>query len=182
MTRPPVHGNNRQVQRGQALTEFLVVALVLVPLLIAVPLVGKYIDLMQTAEQASRYVAFEGMNRNTSGSWKTDDELAAEVRRRFFSRSDAPIKTGDTAGDFSADRNPLWTDHAGRPLLDRFNEQVTVSTGTADQSGIRDGSTYVPALDLPTANLYSGTVTVRPSNVPGFAPFDAFDLSITRRT
>lgn len=112
---------------GQATVEFVVAALVLVPLFIAIPLLGKYADLFQATEAASRYVAFEGMARNSSSSWKSDAELSLEVRRRFFSNSDAPVKTGDAAGDFTANRNPMWSDNAGRPLLAKFEDDVKVS-------------------------------------------------------
>src|SRR5438045_2219743 len=101
---------SRPRQRGQATTEFAVLALALVPIFIAIPLIGKYIDVNQAAEQASRYVAFEAAARNTSSSWKTDAEIAVELRRRFFRHSDARVTTNDVAGDFAAHRNPVWTD------------------------------------------------------------------------
>lgn len=42
-------------QRGQSTIEFVVLALVLVPLMLIVPLVGKYMDIAQTTAVASRY-------------------------------------------------------------------------------------------------------------------------------
>lgn len=121
-------------QRGQSTVEFVVLALALVPLLLIVPLLGKYMDIAQTAAMASRYVAFEGSWRHGSSKddWKTDPELAREVRRRFFSNSDAPIKTDDTAGDFNAHRNTLWFDHRGAPLLHRQAHR------TEDRDGFLD--------------------------------------------
>lgn len=175
-------------QRGQATTEFVVLALVLVPLFIVIPLIGKYLDLMQTTEAASRYVAFEAAVRNTSNSWKTDAELATEVRRRFFSNSDAPVKTGDTAGDFAANRNPLWVDHAGNPLLDKFDTSVGVSGKPADlnavpaMEGIAGIANFRSALSLPNNNFYTGSVTVKIADVPNFKPFDTIGLSTTRKT
>ena len=41
---------------GQSTVEFLVLALVLVPLFLIVPLLGKQLDIAQTAASASRYV------------------------------------------------------------------------------------------------------------------------------
>jgi Flp pilus assembly protein TadG len=173
---------NLRHQRGQSTVEFVVIALALVPLLIGITLLGKYLDLMNATEQASRYVAFEGMARNSSNSWKSDVELAAEVRRRFFSNSDAPVKTNDTAGDFSAHRNPLWTDHTGRPFLDTFAQDVGVRTTIADRNAIATARPIANALNLPSANWYTGQVTVTPANVPEFRPFDGLNLNITRRT
>jgi hypothetical protein len=169
-------------QRGQSTVEFVVLALVLVPFVISLTLLGRYLDVMNATEQASRYVAFEGMARNSSSSWKTDTELAEEVRRRFFSNSDSSIKTADTAGDFAAHRNPLWTDHRGRPLLDDFSEQVAVQTRVEGRNAIAAARPLAESFNLPDQNWYTGTVTVRPRNVPGFAPFDALNLNVQRRT
>jgi hypothetical protein len=168
-------------QRGQATTELVVLALALVPLFLVLPLIGKYIDLMQTAEAASRYVAFEGIVRNSSGSWKSDPELAAEVRRRFFSRSDAPVKTGDVAGDFAAHRNPLWTGPAGHPLIERFADSVGVQTAVNGLNPL-PGAAFAGTWGLSRDNLYTASVTVRPANVSSLPPFDTLGLRIARRT
>jgi hypothetical protein len=175
--------NLRRWQGGQATVEFVVLSLALVPLVLMVPLAGKYLDMMQTAESASRYVAFEGAVHHSSTGWKSDATLADEVRRRFFSRSDASVKTGDVAHDIDDHRNMVWRDHAGRVLIDDFAAQVAVSS-------TRQGfNFYGPTrwawrngLDLPEDNLTTGTVTLRPKNIPGLEPFDAIDLRITRRT
>jgi len=66
---------------GQSSTEFLVLTLVLLPLFLIVPLLGKQLDIAHAAASASRYVAFEGTVRN-GGSlqpWKSDAELAADI-------------------------------------------------------------------------------------------------------
>jgi hypothetical protein len=169
------------LQRGQSTVEFVVLALVLTPLFIAVPLVGKYIDLMNATESASRYVAFEAMARNSASSWKTDAELAAEVRRRFFSNSDAPIKTGDVAGDFAAHRNPMWTDHTGRPFMSRFADDVGVQTQVDSRNALA-AAVLADPLGLSERNWYTASVTVRTAAIPEFAPFDAAGLTISRRT
>lgn len=170
-------------QRGQSTVEFVVLGFVLVPLLLAVPLIGKYMDIAQTAAVASRYVAFEGTVRHSSATdgWKTDTELAAEVRRRFFSNSEAPIKTGDTAGDFDAHRNTLWFDHRGDPLLPKFVDHVGVRT-TRDSIDQPFGALYAASLGLPKDNLYAGQVIVNVADVASFEPFDKLGLSIVRST
>jgi hypothetical protein len=175
-------GQVRRAQRGQSTVEFAVLALVLVPLVLSVPLLGKYLDLMQATEQASRYVAFEGMAHNSSNGWRSDAELALEVRRRFFSASAAPIKTNDAAGDFGAHRNPLWTDTAGRPLLDNFGQQVGVGTQVNGYNAIAATTLWAGALALSRDNLYTGSVTVTPVDVAGFEPFDTIGLRISRKT
>ena len=157
-------------------------ALVLVPLVVAVPLVGKYIDLMQAGERASRYVAFEAAARNTSNAWKSDAELAVEVKRRFFSASIAPVKTGDVVADLPSFHNPVWSSPSGKPLLDNFDTSVTVEGKASGLNAIPAAAMYRSALKLSNDNLYTGTVTLKPADIAGFAPFDKIGLVTTRRT
>jgi hypothetical protein len=120
-------------QRGQALTEFIVIALALIPLFLLLPLIAKYQDIAHATEMASRYVAFDAIvNNDGMGSAKSADVLAAEVRRRFYSNEDAPIKTGDTAGDFKAHQNHFWRTPQGDPLVRNFGDvRVTFGAGGA---------------------------------------------------
>ncbi len=173
------------LQRGQSTLEFVVLALVLVPLLLIVPLLGKYMDIAQTTALASRYVAFEAVARHSSssGNWKSDAELALEVRRRFFSSSDAPVKTGDKVGDFNAHRNTLWFDHRGNPLIAKFDDNVSVSTSV--ETMLRPNvvsAMFAGKLGLSHDNVYAGQVKVDIADIAGLKPFDAIGLSIVRKT
>lgn len=169
-------------QRGQSTVEFVVLSLVMVPLLLIVPLLGKYMDIAQTTAEASRYTAFEGTVRHSSSTagWKSDSELATEVRRRFFSNSDAPIKTNDVAGDFNAHRNTLWFDHRGNPLLQDFAKNVGVETQKDSLS--QPFGALAGNFNLPQRNLYTGRVTVKVADIAGLSPFDSIGLSMTRGT
>jgi hypothetical protein len=179
--------SNYSSQTGQSTLEFIVVSLVLVPLFLIVPLLGKYLDLAQTTQVASRYVAFEGAVHHSSSAagWKTDAELAAEVRRRFYSRNDLSIKTGDVVSEIDSERNPLWVDHRADALLPDFN-QVSVQTTKKSIATMFNGVTnmldFSDDFNLPQDNLYSGSVSVQLANVAGLAPFDAIDLSMVRKT
>lgn len=168
-------------QRGQSLAEFAVLMLALVPLLLAIPLLGKYQDLAHMSESAARYLVFEATTARAEHARRTDPELAQEVRRRFFGNSDAPIKTGDAAGDFAAHRNPLWVDHSGRPLLVNFETDVGVRTRSAP-SGSQSAALVLgtSGFDLPDSELHEGVVTVRPRDVANLPPFDALGLEIRR--
>ena len=170
-------------QCGQSTVEFVALGFVLVPLLLIVPLVGKYMDIAQTTAVASRYVAFEGTVRHSSSTdgWKTDAELAVEVRRRFFSNNDAPIKTDDVAGDFNAHRNALWFDHHGAPLLPEFEKNVVVSTSKESLSH-PIGASYAEKLGLSHNNLYTGRVNVSIADIVGLKPFDTIGLTVDRST
>lgn len=185
-------------QRGQALTEFLVAALVLVPLFVLMPMIGKYQDISFSTLMASRYVAFDATVRNDSvNSWKPEAQVAQEVRRRFFGNSKTPIKTDDTAGDFTADRNGMWADPTGKPLIEQFDRDVTVtfgkSFGTKHTDGFDPvhGHDYTPFqghshFNLPARGAYSANVTVSLANLPGgisiYEPFDSLNLKMTRFT
>ena len=178
--------NNRpmckRLQRGQSTVEFVVLSLVMVPLLLIVPLLGKYMDIAQTTAVASRYTAFEGTVRHSSSTdgWKSDAELAQEVRRRFFSNSDAPIKTNDTAGNFNAHRNTLWFDHHGTPLLADFVKNVGVQTKKDTLS--QPFGALASSFKLPQDNLYTGQVTANIDDISNLKPFDAIGLSVVRHT
>lgn len=177
----PIGAQRGHRQCGQATLEFVVLALAFVPLFLVAPVLGKYIDLMQAAEQASRYVAFEGTVRNSSSHWKRDTELAVEVRRRFFSNADAPVKTNDVAGDFPAHRNPIWSDAAGNPLLKSFDDAVSVQTHVAAKNALA-GAGYSASLGLSSANLYSASVTLAPAKPALVVPLDGIHLRTTRKT
>ena len=179
--------NSNWLQTGQSTIELIVVSLVLVPLFLIVPLLGKYLDLAQTTEIASRYVAFEGAVHHSSSTtgWKTDAELATEVRRRFYSRNDLSVKTNDVVSEIDSDRNPLWVDHRGDALLPDFNN-VSVKTTKTSIDTLFNGVTKLADLssnfELPDENLYNGTVSIKLADVAGLVPFDAIDLSMSRKT
>jgi hypothetical protein len=189
-------------QSGQAAVEFIVLALALIPLFLLFPMIAKYQDLSHTTQMASRYVAFDAITRNDIQSrdgWKPEEQLADEVRRRFFSNTDAPIKTDDVAGDFDANRNLFWRDPYGNPLIARFSD-VGVSfgdNGSSHASGFNtntDDGTPFNRLPIANANniglhargLYTANVSVALTNLPAglhaIKPFDQIDLSIQRHT
>lgn len=193
--------NVPQHQRGQALTEFLVMSVALVPLFLLIPMIAKYQDISHATQMASRYAAFDATTRNdiqSADGWKPEVQLADEVRRRFFSNSNAPIKTGDVAGDFTANRNVFWRDPFGTPLITNISD-VAVSFGTtgathaAAFSGASDGTPFnmIPIanadrMGLQARGIYTANVAVALANLPAgirsVEPFDQLDLRIRRHT
>lgn len=170
-----------RAQRGQSLVEFAALALALVPLFIAVPLLGKYLDLTHGVEMAARYAVFEATVLDPAAGRKADTRLVAEVRRRFFSNSDAPIKTGDVAGDSASHRNTLWVDHSGRPLLQQFGTDVATTTHRTDAPAQTEPFTLGSSgLGLPAHTLQTAAVAVRPRDIAGLPPFDTSGLEIHR--
>jgi hypothetical protein len=192
-------------QRGQALTEFVVAAIVLVPLFMIVPLIGKYQDISFQTQMASRYVAFEATTFNDSTSaFKPEAQLADEVRRRFFSNPDAPIKTNDVAGNFAANRNSLWVDYKNDPMISDFGKDVQLTfgfNGATTHSGAftstatpfkAQASVVQSALGLKDRGIYTAQIEVTLAEVawPKFElanngaidPLDKFKLALNRHT
>jgi hypothetical protein len=187
---------------GQATTEFVVLCLALIPLFLLTPMIAKYFDIAHATQMASRYLALEAMERQDNNTPPQGEaELAGEVRRRFFSNAGAPVKTGDTAGDFAAHRNAFWVDTAGRPLIARFDRDVRISFGTGggptQAMAFQPGGDDLPfdrsrvrgvknALGLQARGIYTADVDVALANLPqgikSLAPFDRLNLRIRRRT
>ncbi len=194
-------------QGGQAVTEFVVVGLVLVPLLLLIPMIAKYQDMVHATQLASRYIAFETMTRNDGmgdGTFKSVDELTDEANRRFFGNADAPIKTGDAAGDFKAHQNMFWRDHKGNALIKSFGSDVKVTFGHA-RSGSHHGAYSVASdtkpfdskpvnlrkkMDLKGSGIYTANVSLKVANLESesggitkvFDEFKNINLVITRST
>lgn len=170
-------------QVGQAISEFLGMLAVLVPLVLLVPILGKYADLNHTAVQASRYGAWE--RTIASDGVKSDAQLRTEVQRRFFSQPDVLIRTNDSVQETAAYHNALWGDHAGRRLLRRFDD-VASGTQNAETPGTAAGvvssltTGFLAAVsafgsggdfDLDSRGLYTARVAAAIGTLPtgGFA-------------
>lgn len=178
----------RRPQFGQALSEVLVALLVLVPLLLALVWLGKMLALRQATVEASRLLAFECAVRLAACAHESGQaQLADEVRRRAFSRVDAPIRSGEALADRppAAERNPLWADAGGRALLarmsdvairvapQRFDAGLAVATGK-ESAALGNAMNLLSDLAGPgrfglglTEGLYVATVQARSSPVAG---------------
>jgi hypothetical protein len=173
----------RSRQRGQGTTEFIVVLFAAVPMLLLFPLVGKYIDLIATTEQASRYVAFEStVHIPGTPQAKSDATLQSEVARRFFSGERTTIVTGEGPQDIGAAHSNVWVDHRGTRFLQDLNNDVAVNTELKDFETLPLAQLVVNDMKLPENRLNVATVTVRPHALPNVIPFDTMNLSISRRT
>ncbi|MCG8379453.1 MAG: hypothetical protein MI865_08275, partial [Proteobacteria bacterium] len=160
-------------QSGQAMTESVIAAsFVLVPLFLLIPLLGKYIDLHQTAIQAARYEAWEytvwysdqnevPLNavdntgtqlRSPAIPVKNIATLQAESRLRFFSR-EAHSRNAierDLIGEGTwniSDANPFWQDHADNSLL--ANTTSINSTLVSNNNTPGNATTNNPNFDNP---------------------------------
>jgi hypothetical protein len=188
---------------GQALTEFLVLAVAILPMFLLVPLIGKYQDVAHSTQMASRFLAFDAANRDPSVPAKDEAQLAAEVRRRYFGMPDGGIESEANAaggpGDADTPVNPFWTNPHGGALI-RSATDVAISFGPAEAAQATQA--YMPASDgapfnlaplanasragLPTRGIYRANVTVPLVNLPAghalLEPFDSIKLRIARQT
>ena len=127
-------------------------AFVLIPLLLLIPLLGKYIDIQHATIEAARYEAWEytvwyaSNNERPTGFTgaqpvKGTVQTQREALKRFFTSTDRPIDsvadTGATIGP--AERNPLWTDHRGDPLWAGATGNTTELTSSDDTPDLTGG-------------------------------------------
>ena len=172
-------------QKGHALTEFIVLAIALVPLFLLMPLIGKYQDISHSVLAASRYVAFDMLTRYNNP--KPQAQLEQEVRHRFFSSSTSAIKTNDAAGDVKTDQNPHWRDPQNRALISKFSD-IQVHTNWEETTGsvAALNNSANETVRLPKRDLFTATITVPIINLPTglryYKPLDKLNLQISRRT
>jgi len=182
----------RRREGGQALTEFLVVALALVPLFLLMPWVARYQDVAHSTLLAARHAAFTAMARHDAGGgFEPEAQLANALRQRFFADGDAPIRTGESPRGTLA----FWQLPDGSPLV-RPAEDMTLAFGPGPGgathaeafSAASDGGAFPlhGTLALPARGLYTARVQVRLNNLPAglraYEPFDRLGLVVTRRT
>ena len=173
-------------QQGQALVEFLTIALALIPLFLLMPMVAKYMDIAHAAQASSRYAAFEStVHHGSSPNGSTPSgQLADEVQRRFFSNLDAPVKTLDAAGDFEAHRNRFWRGPTGTPLI-KSMQDITVAR--TDSTAPKDTTLgLAQKMQLANTALVRSDVSVVLVKLPDFLqsykPLDQIELRIARST
>lgn len=180
---------NYRYQQGQALAEFVIVAiLALVPLYLLVPVLGKYIDMKGAAVAGARYAAWERTvfyaGPSASVDWpgvqKSDAEIRNEVRQRVFSQG-----TGIANGDKGASNwggggyRASWVNRDRSGMLADYNA-VTHATQSDDSPGIANDVlnlivTVADALGpftLEMKGLYSAEVAVSANTLPINFSFD----------
>ncbi len=173
--------------RGQALVEFIIAAtLVIIPVFLIIPMLGKYIDLKSSTVQAARYAAWErtiwygdaASGSNWPSNYKDDTAIGHEIAQRFYS-NDTTAKFQDadqSASAFSGGAKALWKDRAGNALLANYNDvgdsqSDDSSPGTLNEimkpvtDAINTVSSLLGATFLvETDSLYTATVSVNVAN------------------
>jgi hypothetical protein len=175
-------------QRGQAITEFVVAMLVLLPLVLGVIYIGKYEDVKYSAIQASRYVAFERvLDPSSAPRHKTDPVLAEETRARFFT-DPMPSNHGAVGYQDSTQGRTLstnWYGTGGDPAINPISGiGVAVQPATGLQIPLNQAfdSLARANFDIKDPGVAEADVTVPLANVVHFAPLSNLNLTIDAKT
>ena len=152
-------------QYGQAMTETAIMAsMILLPLFLLIPLLGKYIDIQHSTIQAARYEAWEytvwfrTAAEEPSGTGittlprKSYAKLQAESRQRFFSDtayspdSTVSIISDNDDSQWDIDEiNPLWKDHRDVSILSNTG---SIETPTANSNATTPGGVATALLNI----------------------------------
>ena len=126
-----------RAMRGQALTELAVMAALLVPLFLLIPLVAKYGHIKQMAQQTARNAAWDA-SVSKDYSVPTRNEAERKALDRNFAAADARIRSNvgsvATQGEFG---DQMLNTFSNRKLLERDNLQVR-NMGRAESPGYLD--------------------------------------------
>lgn len=193
---PRPRPQRRHRQRGQAMTEFVVGAvLFLVPVFLIIPMFGRYSDIKAAAAQSARYVAWErtvwyggaSAHAKWPGHSKSEAELRKEAMVRVVKQQSGVLRANDkSAGDAGTRPRTLWTNRDGTTMLKAatigpVTNAKSPDIATGDALGTLTSLTSLLGFSLETRGLYTGdariTVTTLPigGSLGGGSKFDAFD-------
>lgn len=175
MTRPRARHTRARSQRGQALTEMAIVAAVIVPLFLLVPMLGKYFHVQQTAQQAARSAAWQA-TVVADYQWSQLDatQQRALLIDRHFGLAGDPIRTqASTATDGDDVRSAMTGTFSGQALL-RRGDIVLSAYRNEDPGGfsgivgnLLSALEHVPLGEFPPGSdgLVTSEIVVRPRNL-----------------
>lgn len=192
--RASVTGIGPSRMRGQALTEMAVLAVVLVPLFLLIPLLGKYAHIQQTTQQAARAAAWEATVTYDYEMDRLDRARQRELLiERHFGHADAQIATTNETPPEDDVRlgGSMFNTHSDQPLVERA-DIVLSDYAFEDQPGLVAGALsyfpdWLPGEFPPSRNgLVTASLQVSPQNLRyadgtpadgrNFNPFDSIDL------
>ncbi len=123
-----------RLQRGQSMMEMVVLCLVLVPLFLLIPILGKYIHIRQLTQQATRSAAWEATVTPSYGmpaTGKVRDQLIA----RHFGKADAAVSSRAPTSTQERLEAPLLNTFSNQPLLQRSDIRLNAYRNE-DQPGL----------------------------------------------
>lgn len=107
-----------RLQRGQSMVEMTVLCLVLVPLFLLIPVLGKYIHIRQQAQQATRAAAWEA-TASRSYAVPGNAQVRPQLIARHFGAADSKITSSVPASSAERLDDPLLNTFSDQPLLQR---------------------------------------------------------------
>jgi len=135
-------------QTGQAMVEFIISMLVLIPVLLMIPLLGNYIDIKMATVSAARYqgwerTVFDGQHANWGHASKSDTQIKQEVLKNFYS-------------DYNPNANPnstptaksMWVDKSGASLLYPLSQGSKFKNSTSATNEANLLSTQIRTFNL----------------------------------
>lgn len=197
--------HDRQV--GQAMTEFLVVAItLLIPLFLMIPVLAKTISQSQDMQVAARYAAWErtvwyhderppphGNESAARGVTKTDAQVAAEIDARIFSIGAQPLVSGTGQRyrldpflqHLDTDQTALLSDYTGGASTSGYARQSSDEESPSGTVGamneVVEGIGRYTRFDLNTEGLYTAEVNVDLINLTDIFGSEV-DMSALRMT
>lgn len=169
----------RVSQRGQSITEFLVLlVMLLLPLLLLLRLQGGILFQQQEMEVAARYAAWERTVWNAAAppgpgggdTVKADEDIALEIDRRVLAEDGRQVVSGDLLDyeldpflrQVSAGRSDILKLREDSPATPRHARTTTASFEPGGMVGVMDNALghlgAVTRFDLPRGGLYETTV------------------------
>jgi hypothetical protein len=160
---------------------------VLVPLFLAIPLIGKYLDMRATAVQASRYAAWErtvwyggsaassigwfGASNSWQANAKTDQQIRNEIGVRQMSETSTtePFSSSDQGSSgYLHSSKALWQDRSSNQMLVDYDDLQNSITNNATPgtlnlilTPIANFAATLGPFTLETQGLYSATVSMK---------------------
>ena len=153
----------RRTQRGQSLTEVAVMAAVLVPLFLLVPVLAKYVHLQHKGEQMARSAAWEATVTKDYQGTPNRAQMERVLLARHFAPADAPITTRIPAPPAPSTpvQDVFLNTFSNQPLLRRAD----VELGAYQNTG-------APGLSDDVLELLEATPGEFPPNNKGFIRTD----------
>ena len=175
---------SRHAQQGQSLVEVAVLAAILVPLFLLIPVIAKYIHLQRSTQMAARAAAWDA---TVGRDYALPNRAQARnhLVDRHFATAAAPIRTNVPSPPANA--------RLGNVFLNTFSNQPLLESGDIRLQAYSDEAApgflaRVPVVAPNPKGLMSATVRVNPQNLKTqdgrpaayLAPFDSIGLQMTR--
>ncbi|MBB6093031.1 hypothetical protein HNQ60_001909 [Povalibacter uvarum] len=131
------------------MAETIVSLLALSPFIVAIPMLGKQLDIKHKTFDTARYALWERTVWRSDGTSnrKSEDDIVLEARDRTLGNPLAGLTAVEQLRDEGVTENTLWRDLQRRRLLDHNDEGAPIEHQSSDQPAPVDvGVLFVPAI------------------------------------